>query len=460
MTATTHTPQPAGNAAIKPPPNWCRTCGKHRDDPKAVFCSDSIHIPPKELARAIQAGKGEDELAAFESWARRNYPDPTGEVFSRIEGRPTNKLGYNWEYNGNAVQCAFDAWVERAALAGSQDQPFRTMPDGASFEEYRDQLAVGGLTPVDQIAFDNILHNRLAEMGKWPARFACNGPEGSFWTDDSTLANKLIAATYGRDEWTVTDTENPTGGSQGEVVGDTDGVLLCARHGLNYSQGCADCEQDIETFVDSVLPYGEPPATTPDPAAPDGDGDWYTDPDSGSHIVDISTDGNRQLALILKPDRTIRFAAYVDGVRTVGDAMGESFVETVRSWAALSNPRVSEAVGFVDLADLPTPGCGWSRAGIYPMDRMGKDGAPKNFVVLYTSPVAAIPDGMVVQALTDPENQPSQWGTIPLSILPERMNDERDAFPIGEPDYEDGFARGWNACLDRIAAAPGSAEGW
>lgn len=41
----------------------------------------------------------------------------------------------------------------------------------------------------------------------WPARFGCNGPQGSFWTDDSALANKLIASTYDRDDWTVTDTQ-------------------------------------------------------------------------------------------------------------------------------------------------------------------------------------------------------------------------------------------------------------
>lgn len=46
--------------------------------------------------------------------------------------------------------------------------------------------------------------------GEWPARYACNGPEGTFWTDDATLANKLIAAAFDRDEWTVTDTQNPT----------------------------------------------------------------------------------------------------------------------------------------------------------------------------------------------------------------------------------------------------------
>ena len=25
--------------------------------------------------------------------------------------------------------------------------------------------------------------------GEWPERYACNGPEGTFWTDDAALAN-------------------------------------------------------------------------------------------------------------------------------------------------------------------------------------------------------------------------------------------------------------------------------
>lgn len=40
---------------------------------------------------------------------------------------------------------------------------------------------------------------------EWPARYACNGPEGAFWTDDAALANRLIGAAFDRDDWTVTD---------------------------------------------------------------------------------------------------------------------------------------------------------------------------------------------------------------------------------------------------------------
>ena len=38
----------------EPPPNWCMTCGKHRDAPDAVFCSDGIHNR-KEAALASKA---------------------------------------------------------------------------------------------------------------------------------------------------------------------------------------------------------------------------------------------------------------------------------------------------------------------------------------------------------------------------------------------------------------------
>lgn len=43
---------------------------------------------------------------------------------------------------------------------------------------------------------------------KFPARYACNGPEGTFWTDNSAFANWLITSSgeLDRDEWTVTDT--------------------------------------------------------------------------------------------------------------------------------------------------------------------------------------------------------------------------------------------------------------
>lgn len=39
--------------------------------------------------------------------------------------------------------------------------PTRNVPDGATFEDYRDKLAVGELTPLDQMGFDNLLHDRL-----------------------------------------------------------------------------------------------------------------------------------------------------------------------------------------------------------------------------------------------------------------------------------------------------------
>lgn len=56
-----------------------------------------------------------EELAKFEAWARRQGFHPTD--FERIEGRPTNDFGMNWEYNGNFLQAAWAAWMERAAIA-------------------------------------------------------------------------------------------------------------------------------------------------------------------------------------------------------------------------------------------------------------------------------------------------------------------------------------------------------
>lgn len=55
----------------------------------------------------------------------------------------------------------------RPLIFGDMTRPaataqLRNMQDGATFEDYRDQLAVGNLTPVDQMAFDNLLHDFLA----------------------------------------------------------------------------------------------------------------------------------------------------------------------------------------------------------------------------------------------------------------------------------------------------------
>ena len=48
---------------------------------------------------------------------------------------------------------------DRAELVMNGRVVFRNMPDGATFEDYRDTLALGLLTPVDQMAFDNLLHD-------------------------------------------------------------------------------------------------------------------------------------------------------------------------------------------------------------------------------------------------------------------------------------------------------------
>ena len=42
-----------------------------------------------------------------------------------------------------------------------------------------------------------------------PGRYFAGGPEGSFFTDDLAFAERLIAA-FDRDDWTITDLQNPT----------------------------------------------------------------------------------------------------------------------------------------------------------------------------------------------------------------------------------------------------------
>lgn len=63
---------------------------------------------PGDAAREVDS-----TVAAFERWARPRFQQP--EVFDRIEGRPANDLGLTWEYNGNAVQACWAAWIEASA---------------------------------------------------------------------------------------------------------------------------------------------------------------------------------------------------------------------------------------------------------------------------------------------------------------------------------------------------------
>lgn len=52
---------------------------------------------------------------------------------------------------------------------------------------------------------------------QWPARYACNGPEGTFWTDDLALATAILQEYDTDEDWTVTDTQNPYGAASREV---------------------------------------------------------------------------------------------------------------------------------------------------------------------------------------------------------------------------------------------------
>ena len=58
------------------------------------------------------------EVDAFEAWARAQCFGE--EELRRIEGRPANKFGLTWEYNGDSVQAAWAAWLERALLARTE----------------------------------------------------------------------------------------------------------------------------------------------------------------------------------------------------------------------------------------------------------------------------------------------------------------------------------------------------
>ncbi len=58
-----------------------------------------------------------------------------------------------------------DATATNVAAGGEAVESFRNLEDDSTFGEYRDQLAVGNLTAVDQIAFDNLLH-KLTEHPK------------------------------------------------------------------------------------------------------------------------------------------------------------------------------------------------------------------------------------------------------------------------------------------------------
>lgn len=71
------------------------------------------------------------------------------------------------------------------------------------------------------------------------------------------------------------------------------------------------------------------------------DGDWYTDPDTGTHVLDLDDNPNQQVSIMLKPDGSATFAAYLDGEKIVG-AVTDDFRDVVLRWAA---PQPVEAEG-------------------------------------------------------------------------------------------------------------------
>lgn len=59
-----------------------------------------------------------------------------------------------------------DREAAAACIAYVRTQGQRTLTDSATFEDFREQLAVGALTPSDQMAFDNMLHEKLRTLSR------------------------------------------------------------------------------------------------------------------------------------------------------------------------------------------------------------------------------------------------------------------------------------------------------
>lgn len=83
-----------------------------------------VGAPGFEQPAPVAGGLNEED--AFMAWAIPEFHDPQAERFDHIDGKPANRLGLTWEYNDNAIQSAWAAWMERAMLAAR--------PDGEGFD--------------------------------------------------------------------------------------------------------------------------------------------------------------------------------------------------------------------------------------------------------------------------------------------------------------------------------------
>lgn len=115
--------------------------------------SDALEIAEEDAALNDDPQPAEGDGAVYELRSMRS----THAAYAANAHTTTNAAVH--EAKVAALDAAIAALTRPAATAVV---PLRNMQDGATFEEYRDQLAVGNLTPVDQMAFDNLLHASLA----------------------------------------------------------------------------------------------------------------------------------------------------------------------------------------------------------------------------------------------------------------------------------------------------------
>lgn len=149
----------------------------------------------------IAEGGGDREVASFESWARRVFSHGSAEVFDRIGERPANRLGLTWEYNGDRVQAAWAAWIERAAIESlsrqggeavaelihSADALTRlvVLPEGMQLGYGTHKLyasptrasEAGDWVLVPRVPTDEMLNASQEEMCRWSARTYHNDDE-------------------------------------------------------------------------------------------------------------------------------------------------------------------------------------------------------------------------------------------------------------------------------------------
>jgi len=102
-------------------------------------------------------------------------------------------------------------------------------------------------------------------------------------------------------------------------------------------QNCSVIEGEQARYVLGLIEKD----SAPQPVEAEHD-DWYTDPDTGTHVLDLDDNPNRQLSIMLKSDGRAVFSAYLDGEKIVG-AVSEDFRDAVLKWAA---PQAIESEGW------------------------------------------------------------------------------------------------------------------